>query len=274
MTAVPTGAIFRVEGNRVLTSPLAGGPWDPRAQHGSPPAALVAWIADSIVAPVPMHVARLTIDLMRPVPLAPLTFESEIVKEGRKIQLCAIRLYADGVEVVRAQVLKVRILAVQIPDAAATPALDVPPPEQCRDDIMDSSSNAFLGTMSMRPAFGRFIEQGRAAIWFRANLPLIEGVPLSPLLRAVIASDFCNGTSPMLDFRAWMFINADLTISLARQPVGDWILVNAESCAGPDGAGLSMARLGDSRGYFGRVIQSLVVEPRDRPIRRRGAASP
>ncbi|MGO9357218.1 MAG: thioesterase family protein, partial [Xanthobacteraceae bacterium] len=86
--------------------------------------------------------------------------------------------------------------------------------------------------------------------------------PLSPLLRAVIASDFCNGVSPMLDFGVWTFINADLTINLARQPVGDWILVNAQSCAGPDGAGLAMARLGDARGYFGRVIQTLVVEPR------------
>lgn len=248
----------------MLTSPLAGGPWDPRAQHGSPPAALVAWIADTLPAPVPMQVTRLTIDLMRPVPVGPLTFASEIVKEGRKIQLCVVRLFADGVEVVRAQVLRIRILANAIPDSAATPPLDVPGPEQCADDAGDAARNVFLSTMSMRPAFGRFIEQGRAAIWFRANMPLIEGQPLSPLLRAVIASDFCNGVSPVLDFGAWTFINADLTVNLARQPVGDWILVNAESGAGPDGAGLSMARLGDARGYFGRVIQTLVVEPRAR----------
>ncbi len=262
MTAAPTSAIFRVEGDRVLTSPLAGGPWDPRAQHGSPPAALVAWIADTLPAPVPMQVARLTIDLMRPVPVGPLRFASEIVREGRKIQLCVVRLFAGDVEVVRAQVLRIRTLAVDIPDIAATPPLDVPGPDQCSDDAGDPSRNAFLGTMSMRPAFGRFIEQGPAAIWFRANMPLIEGQPLSPLLRAVIASDFCNGVSPMLDFGVWTFINADLTINLARQPVGDWILVNAQSCAGPDGAGLAMARLGDARGYFGRVIQTLVVEPR------------
>lgn len=262
MTAPPANAIFRLDGSRVWTSPQAGGPWDPRAQHGSPPAALVAWIAASLPSPVPMRVARLTIDLMRPVPVAPLTFESEIVKEGRKIQLCAVRLFADGVEVVRASVLKIRTIENDIPTAAATPPLDVPGPDQCRDDMMDPARNVFLGTMSMRPAFGRFIEQGRAAIWFRANVPLIEGEPLSPLLRAVIASDFCNGTSPSLDFSKWTFINADLTINLARYPDGDWILVNAESYSGPDGAGLSIARLADAQGYFGRVIQSLVVEPR------------
>ena len=182
MTAAPASAIFRVDGNRVATSPLAGGPWDPRAQHGSPPAALVAWIAETMPAPVPMHVVRLTIDMMRPVPVASLTFEAEVIKEGRKIQLCAIRLLADGVEVVRAHVLKIRIRPNDVPAIAATPPLDVPPPDQCRDDATDASRNVFLGTMSVRPAFGRFIEQGRAALWFRANVPLIEGVPLSPLL--------------------------------------------------------------------------------------------
>lgn len=262
MTTLPANAIFRIDGNQVWTSPRAGGPWDPRAQHGSPPAALVAWIADALPSPAPMRLARLTIDLMRPVPLAPLTFTTEIVREGRKIQLCTVRLLADGIEVVRASVLKIRTAENDIPPDAATPPLDVPDPDQCREDTMDSARNVFLGTMSMRPAFGRFIEQGRAAIWFRANVPLIEGEPLSPLLRAVIASDFCNGTSPSLDFGKWTFINADLTVNLARYPAGDWILVNAESYSGRDGAGLSIARLADAQGYFGRVIQSLVVEPR------------
>jgi acyl-coenzyme A thioesterase PaaI-like protein len=34
-----------------------------------------------------MRVARVTVDLMRPVPLKPLTLETEVLREGRKIQL-------------------------------------------------------------------------------------------------------------------------------------------------------------------------------------------
>ncbi len=41
-------AIFRVDGNDVVTSPYAAGPWDPSMQHGSPPAALVVWAAEKI----------------------------------------------------------------------------------------------------------------------------------------------------------------------------------------------------------------------------------
>ena len=64
-------AIFRVDGASVVTSPDAAGPWDPRMQHGLAPASLVVWAAEAIPTPLPMHIARVTIDLMRPVPVAP-----------------------------------------------------------------------------------------------------------------------------------------------------------------------------------------------------------
>jgi len=39
-------------------------------------------------------------------------------------------------------------------------------------------------------------------------------------MRTVVAADFCNGTPAVLDFRERTFINADLTVNFARQPVG------------------------------------------------------
>src|ERR1700754_2310206 len=111
-------AIYRVDGNHVTTSPTAAGPWDPGMQHGSAPASLVVWAAERIATPVPMRVARVTVDLMRPVPVAPLTIESEIVREGRKIQLSAVRLLAKGVVVVGATVLKIKVQADDLPPEA------------------------------------------------------------------------------------------------------------------------------------------------------------
>ena len=80
-----------------------------------------------------------------------------------------------------------------------------------------------------------------------------------------MVADFCNGVSTVLDLRTWTFINGDLTISLARLPVGDWILLDAQTWLGDHGAGIAFAKLGDSRGYFGRAIQSLVIEPAPSP---------
>ena len=86
----------------------------------------------------------------------------------------------------------------------------------------------------MRIARGSFRLPGPAAVWYRAERPIVDGAAISPLMRAAIAADFCNGTSSVLDFREWTFINGDLTLSLAREPVGDWILLDAETWAGPE----------------------------------------
>jgi hypothetical protein len=254
--------IFRIDGNRVLTSPDAAGPWDARMQHGSAPAALVVWAAEAIPTPTPMQIARVTIDLMRPVPIAPLSIETEILRQGRKIQLCAVRLLADGVVVVGATVLKTRLQAQPLPEDAGDLPVEFPGPEQSMIEPADHAGSPFTKCISMRAARGRFGVIGRAAIWFRVGGPLIAGHAVSQAMRAVVAADFSNGTSATLDFRQWIFINADLTVSLARQPVGEWILLDGESSIGPDGAGLAMSRLADQRGYFGRAVQSLVIEKR------------
>ncbi len=209
-----------------------------------------------------MHIARVTIDLMRPVPVAPLTLQTEILREGRKIQLCAVRLLADGVVVAGATVLKIKAQALTLPADVTDPPVMFPGPDLLGEENPDFSGSPFVRGISMRAARGRFGMRGPGAIWYRVDRPLVEGFGVSQAMRAVVAADLCNGTSAALDFREWTFINADLSVSLARQPVGDWILVDAETCIGSDGAGFAAARLADTTGYFGRVVQSLVIERR------------
>lgn len=255
-------AIFSVDGNNVITSPNAAGPWDRRMQHGSAPSALVTWAAERIPTPVPMHIARVTIDLMRPVPVAPLTIATEVLREGRKIQLCEVKLLADGVQVVGATVLKIKQQSQPLPEDVKDLPVALPAPEDSFVEDGHGASSPFAGMMSMRAAHGRFGKAGPGAIWFRLDHPLVEGEAVSQAMRAVVAADFSNGTASTLDFRDWTFINADLTVSLARQPIGDWILLDGESWIGPDGAGLAMSRIADRQGYFGRAVQSLVIEKR------------
>ncbi len=254
-------AVFRVEGNRVTTSMHAAGPWDPSMQHGGAPASLIVWAAERMPTSQPMHVVRLTVDLMRPVPVAPLTIETKILRDGRKIQLCGMSLFADGVEVVRATVLKVRAQAVTLPDVVSEQPIDVPFQEDSVEQPPQGSNN-FLSSVTLRAAHGGFLKPGPAAIWFRANRIIVEGSPISQVMRTVLAADCSNGVSSVLDFRKWMFINADLTVTFAREPVGEWILLNSEMTLGKDGAGIAVSRLGDAHGYFGRAVQCLVVEPR------------
>ena len=256
-------AIFKLNGNVAETSKWAGGPWNETQQHGSAPAALVAHIAEQIPTTQPMHVARLTLDLLRPVPIAPLQIKTEVLREGRKIQLCTIHLSAGSVQVVRATALKVRALDVDVPDVALPPAVMLPPPptgsfEQPRTN----RTSPFVSGITMQEVKGAFVVPGPAAVWCRSDRPIIEGVAMTPLMRAAVAADFCNGVSSVLDFNKFTFINGDLTISLSRMPVGDWILLDAESWIGPNGGGIAFGKLADSKGYFGRSTQSLVIDPR------------
>ena len=256
-------AIYRLDGNIAHASAFAGGPWDPRLQHGAAPASLICRTVEQLPTAAPMRVARLTVDLMRPVPLAPLVIETEVLREGRKIQLVQVRLLADGTEVTRATVLRIRRDERDLPTVTPEPRLAWPQPEDCPDPTESGLSRTpFLDGLDMKLAHGSFRTPGPGAVWFRARRPIVDGEAISPLMRAAIAADFCNGTSAELDFAHWTFINGDLTLSLAREPVGDWILLDAETWTGPDSIGIAAARLADRNGYFGRAVQSVLFEKR------------
>jgi hypothetical protein len=183
-------AVYRIVSDVAETRPHAAGPWDPALQHGSGPAALVAWAAERLDAPVPMRVARLTLDLIRPVPVAPLTIRAEVTRQGRRIQAASIELVADGVAVVRATVLKVRVddgLAA----VAAAPALDLPEPEHGTpvDSDAVATPSPFLSGIAIRMAQGTSSHPGAAAAWFRADRPIVEGEAPTPLMRAALTAD-------------------------------------------------------------------------------------
>jgi hypothetical protein len=254
-------AVFSIDGSHVVSGPNSAGPWDPTMQHGSAPSALVTYLAETMPTPAPMDVVRVTVDLMRPVPVAPLTFETQVVREGRKIQLCGVTLFANGVPVVRGTVLKIRNVQPELPPDVGGPEVTWPDVDNS-PELPQRGRNPFLSGLTMRGAHGDFLTPGPGAIWFRMNRPFISGATTSQVMRAVIASDFSNGTSSPLDFRKFTYLNADLTVSLSRPPVGEWILLDAESWLGADGAGIAAAKLADSEGYFGRAIQSLVIEAR------------
>ncbi|MES2034965.1 MAG: thioesterase family protein [Pseudomonadota bacterium] len=255
--------VFSVDGHRATATPFSAGPWDPTMQHGGAPSALVARAAEAFPAERPMRVARMTVDLLRPVPVATLDIETEVVREGRKIQLLQIRLLADGKECVRASVLKLRDEPQTLPEHDGFRPLEFAAPA---DDEPRSAgfgaTHGFGSGMSAKIARGEWGKPGAAAVWFRAERPMVRGEETSALMRAALTADFSNGVSSVLDFQKYTFINGDLSVSFARQPVGKWILLDAETWVGDSGGALAFARLADRDGYFGRSVQSVLIEPR------------
>jgi len=273
--------VYKVDGSIAHAQPCSAGPWDPGLQHGGAPASLIAWAIERMPTRdltardggnggnagsncQPMQVVRMTFDFLRPIPVAPLEINIDVQREGRKIQVCNVTLLHEGVACVRASVLKVRNNDLTLPEHIADEPIQLPGPETGTEEKIRFTTDRenFSDGVTLRSVRGGFGSLGPAAIWFRAHRPIVAGEAITPLMRAALTSDFCNGTSATLDFDEWTFINADLTISLARMPVGEWILLDAQTWLGDRGAGLAFARLGDERGYFGRAIQSLVIDRR------------
>src|SRR5437899_12859568 len=95
-------ALFERDGTRFVPTELCRGPWSPDAQHGGPPAALLARAAERFEGGEEMPVARLTVELLRPVPLVPLTVPLRWARPGRKVQTVAAALRAGDTEGTRA----------------------------------------------------------------------------------------------------------------------------------------------------------------------------
>lgn len=249
--------------NTFVPSDLTRGPWSPDAQHGGPPAALLARAIET-TEPTPMFVARFTVEFIRPVPIAPLTLASRIVRPGRRLQLVEASLASKGKPVARAMVLRIRIHdGIDLPQDAAGPTETLPPPDTVAPvRLLPVNWTNFGDALDTRPLVGGLTEPGPSVAWLRLMVPVVQNEEPSPLQRVLVAADCGNGISSAVDIDRYLFINPDLTVYQHRAAVGEWIGLDARTHIEAHGCGLAEAALFDERGRLGRSLQSLYVDER------------
>jgi hypothetical protein len=267
---MPEAVYTREADDRFVPTELATGPWSPESQHGGPPAALLGRAVEKFEADDAWFVARMTVELLRPVPLAPLVVSTRLVRPGKRVQLVEASLRAGDVEVTRAVGLRLRTGGLELPPLGSEDTMPlgaegaVPPPPDDLDPPQwpPMEWTAFGEAMDMRVVSGTFRQPGPATIWFRLRVPLVEGEETSPLSRVLAAADFGNGISSVLDWDNWSFVNPDLTVYLHRAPVDDWVCLDARTWVEPQATGFAESALYDRNGRIGRSLQSLVLGPR------------
>ena len=259
-------AVFlpRADG-RFEATELARGPWDPEAQHGGAPAALLMAAFEALPAPEDLLISRVTYEFMRTIPLGELEVRAEVVRPGRRVQLLEASVLApDGPELIRARALQIRRAD---PDGTAIPE---PPPAAGPDDGHPDFPRSLprelpvfgADAMEMSLVDGEFGEPGPATAWFRLKLPLVEGQENTPLQRLAAAADFGNGIGSILPWGEWLFINPDLTLYVERAPAGEWICLQAQTRIADGGVGVAEGILYDRVGRVGRATQALLVARR------------
>ena len=253
-------ALFVRDGETYTASELALGPWFEGALHGGPPAALMAHVL-AAHAPERLRLARITLELVRPVPVGPLSVTVQTVRPGRRVTLLDGSLHGQ-VEDEFIEVLRARALFLVPTESDATPvqAPPFPGPEEGRPNDWTHPTPMFATDgMELRFVEGAFREVGPSVAWFRLAAPLIAGEPTLGLDRVVAAGDFGNGISTAVPWDGHIFINPDLTVFTEREPVDEWVALQASTRVQRGSVAMAESVLWDRRGRIGRAVQTLLV---------------
>ena len=261
--------IFYKDGDSFVPRSTACGPWDPNKLHGGPVAGLLAYAGLLEPLPSKFRIVRFGIDLLRPVPMKPLTVQMTPVRSGRRLILRDSELFCDGRLCARASIMMFSSVNHLPGGTHSTKELrTLPETLQSTHLSFPSASgeagvgSGFSNTVDLRPVSG-IKGQGEGSGWFRIPQPLVLGEPMLPVLRVATTADFCNGVSQTL-LNDQAFINTDINLQLFREPIGEWIGVKSKCDIFPEGAGCVNGQFFDTRGQIGSVQQSVMATERFR----------
>ena len=249
-----------------VATPATAGPWSAQSQHGGPPSALAARAMELHEPDPGQRLARVAVDILRPVPVGKVALTTRSVRPGRRVALLETVMEADGQEVLHARGWRIAMPGEPVPAVPAAGAGTPPPPEAAQPhtpEFRGGYTAGYLAAVEWRYVAGAGFETlGPAVVWARPTIPLIPDQETSPMCRALLIADSGSGVSATLDARRFLFINVDLTVVLTRDPEGEWVLLDAATTIGEQGTGLAETKISDTRGPCGSAIQTLLVAPR------------
>jgi len=246
--------------DEVLSSPATAGPWSPSAQHGGPPSGLLTRSLEGLLSP-DRFLSRISVDLLGPVPVGPLRVTTAVERPGRSVSLLSATLYDVAADrpcaVARAWVL---------PRSTSGPGALAPLPHSPADGAVGtlppSWSDGYVDHVEWRWVRGAVLTPGPATVWMRPRVPLLPDEPVCGTAMLMICVDSASGVSAALDPAEWAFMNTEITVHLLREPIGDWVCVDAETTLGHGSAGVTSASVYDELGLVARSTQGLLVTPR------------
>ncbi|WP_030666873.1 thioesterase family protein [Streptomyces rimosus] len=254
-------AFYRSLGNdRYESSSATAGPWSPKAQHAGPPSALLGRALEQHEAREGFRIARVTVELPRPVPVAELHVQVRTLRAGGRAELVEGELTSGGETVMLARAWRMAVSPADTPQLrpeSEPPPLPGPQPPHT---MLGAHLDGYIAAMEWRFEPGKnFDTPGPGTAWARQRIPLVAGEPDTPLTRALTLADSNWAVSFELDHVRQFVINTDITLALHREPVGEWLCIRSATAASPGGSGVAAGQLYDGVGDCGRIVQTLLV---------------
>ncbi len=269
--------IYIQDGDIFHPTHWAGSPWSATTQHGGPPNALFMRAAEHAAGEADMRVARLTVDILKPIPLQSLILSSSYARQGRRMAILDMKLSrADNgtpVALSRAVILKEHgehEALFPAPHAAR------PGPDALNSHDLVSKERRETGPQGFHLAIqvrygGANEEASREAsddpiIWFTAPLDLVDGEPMSPGqlcaaicdLTTVVSGRIRNAPPGTWDnTRMFKMLNTDTTLHLFRPQLGHWVGFGESSIIDYHGIGVADVTVYDEQGCLGRAVQTV-----------------
>ncbi|TQL69784.1 thioesterase superfamily protein [Nocardioides albertanoniae] len=235
-----------------------GGAWSTDEQHIAPALGLLVHVVEQdrdVRRDDRLAVGRLSYDIWGTVPMEEVETSVRVLRPGRTIELVEATLTHAGRTVVTLRAWLMQrsdTEAIAGTGSAAIPAPDAVPAW----DPTTVWPGGFIASAQVRRDQA---EPGRAVVWARTDVALLDDEPVSALARTAGLLDIINGMTVRADPREVAFPNLDLTAHLAREPAGGWLGFDAAVSFGPSGLGVTSSVLHDEHGHLGSMSQALTV---------------
>ena len=254
---------FRRDGDRFVPSHHTEGPWAPETQAGNAVASLLAWGVDQVPTLAPLQTVRCTFDLFRPTPMRPLELRTEIVREGKRIQVVDASLWEGDTRFAGCRALRLREGDAGPPDLdnPVTGPIEVPPPPggpmwpEVDTDLFPGAVRAFESRAvdSRDPRWS-------TSLWVRLKVPIVDGGPDSEMARIAAVADFVSNSVSHADRTEWAMINADLNVALFRRPTSEWLALTIRTGFSSSGVGHSVGWILDETGHVATAMTLGLVD--------------
>ena len=244
------------------------GSWAPHSLNGPAVTGILARCLETDHAQEGFQPSRLTVDLFRTVAADPFTVQTTIARDGRRIRVADASLVQGGVVVARASA--VWLATSSEPEGARWSRPSAPQPPA--PEVVAAGENPLLPVLGSdigwTNSFPEHHGASRKRIWITAT-SVVEGEEASPFVRAAVACDATNLLTSWGDTGV-QFINSDVTLALARLPLGDGVGLEADNHVSAGGIAIGSATMFDSAGVVGTTMVTSLANgsPQFRAARR------
>ncbi len=260
MTAVPF--FVPIDGGYQPQDP-ARGPWDRESLHGRVVAGILAHEMEVRYGDSAFQVSRLSVDMFRVAPYAPVSVKTELVRDGNRIRVSDATLFSGETAIGRANMVMLRRAEPPEGSVWKPEPWDAPHPDTI--EVRPPRNEGWEPAWETRSLNFQFRQESSPGVkkraWLREVRPLIAGIELTPTIRCALAADFtspiANGGSAGLHY-----VNADLTLYLHRDLAGEWIGMDVVDHQSADGVATGTCMLHDLSGALGSSTVCAVANRR------------